>query len=62
MTKYASSEMLNQLIDRALDMFGDYGTLETNPLVKYFRDVRVFTIFAGTTEIMKSILSKSIGL
>jgi alkylation response protein AidB-like acyl-CoA dehydrogenase len=30
--------------------------------VKVFRDVRVITIFAGTTEIMKTIIAKSIGL
>ncbi|MEN8245223.1 MAG: acyl-CoA dehydrogenase family protein [Thermodesulfobacteriota bacterium] len=62
MSKYASSESLNQIIDRALDLFGEYGGLEANPLVKTFRDVRVITIFAGTTEIMKTIIAKSIGL
>jgi len=62
MCKYASSESLNLMIDRALDMFGEYGALEANPLVKVFRDVRVITIFAGTTEIMKTIIAKSIGL
>ena len=62
MSKYASSESLNLIIDRALDLFGEYGGLEANPLVKTFRDVRVITIFAGTTEIMKTIIAKSIGL
>jgi acyl-CoA dehydrogenase len=62
MSKYASSESLNLMIDRALDMFGEYGGLEANPLVRTFRDVRVITIFAGTTEIMKTIIAKSIGL
>ena len=62
MSKYASSESLNMMIDRALDLFGEYGGLEANPLVKVFRDVRVITIFAGTTEIMKTIIAKSIGL
>ena len=62
MSKYASSESLNVMVDRALDMFGEYGGLEANPLVKVFRDVRVITIFAGTTEIMKTIIAKSIGL
>jgi len=62
MSKYASSESLNLMIDRALDMFGEYGALEANPLVKVFRDVRVFFIVAATTEIMKTIIAKSIGL
>ncbi|MCG6909282.1 MAG: acyl-CoA dehydrogenase family protein [Deltaproteobacteria bacterium] len=62
MSKYASSESLNQMIDRVLDLFGDYGLLEANFLVKVFRDVRVITIFAGTTEVMKTIIAKSLGL
>ncbi len=62
MSKYASSEMVNTLIDRALDLFGEFGCLETNPLVRLFRNARIFTIFAGTTEIMKTIIAKSIGL
>ncbi len=62
MSKYASSEMVNTLIDRSLDMFGEFGGLETNPLVRLFRNARIFTIFAGTTEIMKTIIAKSIGL
>ena len=62
MVKYATSEMVNQMIDRALDMFGDYGCLEDNPWVQFFRDMRVTTIFAGTTEIMKTIIAKNMGL
>jgi len=62
MTKYASSESLNQMLDRALDLFGDYGMLETNDVVRAFRDSRITTIFAGTTEIMKTIVAQSMGL
>ena len=52
----------NIIIDRALDLFGEFGCLEANPLAKAFRDARITTIFAGTTEIMKTIIAKSIGL
>ncbi len=62
MAKYASSEMGNTLIDRALSLYGEYGGLEKNPAVQYFRDFRVFTIFAGTTEIMKSIIAGKMNL
>ncbi len=62
MAKYASSEMVNLMIDRALDLFGEYGTLEDNDLVRDFRDLRIVTIFAGTTEIMKTIIAQSLGL
>ncbi|MFH2131373.1 MAG: acyl-CoA dehydrogenase family protein, partial [bacterium] len=33
MAKYVSSEMINLMADRALDLFGEYGILEDNPLV-----------------------------
>ncbi len=62
MAKYASSEKLNELVSRSLDLFGDYGVLESNPLVRLFRDARVTTIFAGTTEIMKEIIANSMEL
>jgi len=62
MAKYESSEMLNELADRCLDFFGSSGGQESNPLVRMFRDVRINTIFAGTTEIMKKIIAKSLNL
>ncbi|MBU2643291.1 acyl-CoA dehydrogenase family protein [bacterium] len=62
MAKYVSSEMINLMADRALDLFGEYGMLEDNPLVQDFRDMRIVTIFAGTTEIMKTIIAQSLGL
>ncbi len=62
MAKFESSEMLNDLADRCLDFFGAYGGQESNPLVRIFRDVRINTIFAGTTEIMKKIIAKSLEL
>jgi acyl-CoA dehydrogenase len=62
MSKYTSSEMVNLMVDRALDLFGEYGSLEENHLVRDFRDLRIVTIFAGTTEIMKTIIAQSMGL
>ena len=62
MSKFASSEAANLMADRSLDLFGEYGMLEDNHLVRGFRDVRITTIFAGTTEIMKTIIAQSMGL
>ncbi len=62
MTKWASSEMGNLWADRILDLFGEYGILEDNQMVRVFRDIRITTIFAGTTEIMKTIIAQSMGL
>lgn len=62
MAKYWTTEMVKRTADRALDLFGDSGILETCPIVRAFRDVRVMPIFAGTNEIMKGIAGKFMGL
>ncbi len=62
MAKYWTTEMVKRTTDKALDLFGDAGILETCPIARAFRDVRVMSIFAGTNEIMKSIAGKFMGL
>ena len=62
MAKYWVTEMVNRVADQCLELLGDYGTLESCPVVRAKRDVRIMTIFAGTNEIMKSIVAKSMGL
>jgi acyl-CoA dehydrogenase len=62
MAKYWTTEMLNRLANRSIDLCGDYGMLEKCPLVRAWRDAKVMTIFAGTNEIMKNIAAKFMGL
>jgi alkylation response protein AidB-like acyl-CoA dehydrogenase len=63
MAKYWNTEMANRVAGRCLDLCGEFGMLEeTCPIARTFRDVRVTTIFAGTNEIMKNIVAKSLGL
>ena len=62
MAKYWTTEMVKRLADRALDLAGEPAMLETCPIVRGFRDVRVMSIFAGTNEIMKGITAKFMGL
>lgn len=62
MIKYASSELANRMADRMIDFYGEYGILEENSIALSFRDLRITTIFAGTTEIMKTIIAQSMGL
>ena len=58
MAKFWMTEMTNRIIGRSLEIMGDFGTVETNPLLRGWRDARVTSIFAGTNEIMKFIISK----
>jgi alkylation response protein AidB-like acyl-CoA dehydrogenase len=62
MAKYWTTEMLNRVANRALDLCGDFGTLEKCRIVRAWRDARVMTIFAGTNEVMKNIAAKFMGL
>ena len=62
MAKYWTTEMLNRIASRAVDLCGDLAILEKCPLARAFRDAKIMTIFAGTNEIMKNIAAKFMGL
>ncbi len=62
MAKYWTSEMLNRVANRALDLCGDFGSLEKCPIVRAWRDAKIMTIFAGTNEVMKNIAAKFMNL
>ncbi len=62
MAKYWTTEMLNRVANRALDLCGNYAMSEKCPIVRAWRDAKVMTIFAGTNEIMKNIAAKFMGL
>ncbi|MBU3913934.1 acyl-CoA dehydrogenase family protein, partial [bacterium] len=58
MAKYWTTDMLKRTVGRALDLIGDHGTHEKCPLARTWRDAQIYSIFAGTNEIMKLIISK----
>ena len=60
--KWWVTELENKVISRCLQMFGGWGYMEEYPIAQAFRDARVQTIYGGTTEIMKEIVGKSLGL
>jgi len=62
MAKYWTTDLARKIAETSLSLFGETGTLESCPVVKDFRDVRVMSIFAGTNEIMKGIIAKCMGL
>jgi len=59
MAKYMTTENLKKTVDECLQFFGGYGYMEEYPIARAYRDCRVQTIFAGTTEIMKEIISRT---
>jgi alkylation response protein AidB-like acyl-CoA dehydrogenase len=60
--KWWVTELENRVIDRCLQLFGGWGYMEEYPIARAFRDARVQTIYGGTTEIMKEIIGRSLGL
>ena len=62
MAKYWLGEMVNRIAYQAVQLHGGYGYMEEYRVCKIYRDVRCLSIFAGTSEIMKLIISRSLGL
>ena len=60
--KWWVTELEKSVIDRCLQLFGGYGYMEEYPIARAYRDARVQTIYGGTTEIMKEIIGRSLGL
>ena len=50
------------LIDRCLQLHGGYGYMREYPVARAYLDARVQTIYGGTTEIMKEIIGRSLGV
>ncbi len=61
-SKWWCSELEKRVIDSCLQFFGGWGYMEEYPIARAYRDARVQTIYGGTTEIMKEIIGKGLGL
>lgn len=62
MAKWWASELQQRVIDSCLQLHGGYGYMREYPIARAFLDARVQTIYGGTTEIMKEIIGRSLGL
>ena len=60
--KWWTTELQNKVVDRCLQLHGGYGYMVEYPVAKAWLDARVQTIYGGTTEIMKEIIGRSLGL
>ncbi|MFE9481949.1 acyl-CoA dehydrogenase family protein [Streptomyces spororaveus] len=60
--KLFCTEVAHRVIDRCLQLHGGYGYMNEYPIARLYADNRVNRIYGGTSEIMKSIIAKSMGL
>lgn len=58
--KLYHSELLGRTVDQCLQLFGGYGYMEEYPIAQAFVDARIERIYAGTSEIMKEIIGRSL--
>lgn len=60
MAKLFASEMVNRVTAKAIQLHGGYGFTQDYPVERYYRDARVFTIYEGTSEIQRVVISNEI--
>jgi alkylation response protein AidB-like acyl-CoA dehydrogenase len=62
MAKWWCTELQKRSVDRCLQLHGGYGYMLEYPIARAYADARITTIYGGTTEIMKEIIGRSLGL
>jgi alkylation response protein AidB-like acyl-CoA dehydrogenase len=60
--KLFNTEVAHRVIDRCLQLHGGYGFMNEYPLARLYADNRVNRIYGGTSEVMKMIIAKNMGL
>ena len=58
--KLATTEMQLRAVNECLQLFGGYGYTVEYPISRFYVDARIQTIYAGTSEIMKEVISRGI--
>ena len=62
MAKWWTTELQKKVNDQCLQLHGGYGYMDEYSISRAWRDGRIQTIYGGTTEIMKEIVGRSLGL
>ena len=60
--KWWCTELGKKVVDQCLQLHGGYGYMNEYRVAKDYVDVRIQTIYGGTTEIMKEIIGRSLGV
>jgi acyl-CoA dehydrogenase len=62
MVKLFTAEMAQRVAYECVQLHGGYGYMREYPIERFFRDIRLMTIGGGTSEIMRDIIAKQLGL
>ena len=60
--KWWTTELQGRALDRCLQLHGGYGFMNEYPVARAYADARVTRIYGGTTEIMKEVVGRDLGL
>ena len=61
MAKWWTTDLQVRVMDQCLQLHGGYGYMLEYPIAKFYLDARVQPIYAGTNEVMKEIIGRSLG-
>ena len=56
--KYFASEMVGRVADRAVQIFGGAGYVADHGIERLYRDVRIFRIYEGTSQIQQIVIAR----
>jgi alkylation response protein AidB-like acyl-CoA dehydrogenase len=62
MAKWWCTELQGKVVDRGVQLHGGYGYMTEYPIGRAYTDARITRIYGGTTEIMKEIIGRSLGI
>ena len=60
--KWWCTELQGRAVDRCLQLHGGYGYMNEYPIARAYADARITRIYGGTTEIMKEVIGRDLGL
>ena len=58
--KLFATEMVGRVADRAVQIFGGAGYIEDYGIERFYRDVRLFRIYEGTSQIQQTVIAKDL--
>ena len=61
-TKLYTSEMAKRVIDNAMQIHGGYGFTIEYPISRFFRNMKIYEIGEGTSEIQRIVIARSLGI
>jgi butyryl-CoA dehydrogenase len=60
MAKLTASELCMKAATQGIQIYGGYGYMMDSPMQRYFRDAKLTTIYEGTSEVQRMVISRSL--